>query len=32
MTIAVSSLDREENKKLILRLLTMKLSSYLKEK
>ena len=24
--------DREENKKLILRLLTMKLSSYLKEK
>ena len=31
-TLSVSSLDREENKKLILRLLTMKLSSYLKEK
>ena len=30
-TLSVSSLDREENKKLILRLLTMKLSSYLKE-
>ena len=31
-TLSVSSLDREENKKLILRLLTMKLSNYLKEK
>lgn len=31
-TLSVSSLDREENKKLILRLLTMTLSSYLKEK
>ena len=31
-TLSVSSLDREDNKKLILRLLTMKLSSYLKEK